>query len=178
VVEGGEGQRRPRRLKDMAPFADLDGTAMAIRLGTAMLAGAIIGIDREINRKPAGMRTHALVSIGAAIVVLAVIATSRGDDQALSRAYAGIITGIGFLGAGVILRHEAENRIEGLTTAATIWVAAALGSACGAGLIELVGIALGAILLVLAGGNPVESAIKRRFGRPGDPDRDSKPDGP
>ena len=146
----------------MTPTVDLDSAAIAVRLGAAMLAGAIIGIDRELKNKPAGLRTHSMVSIGAAIVVLATIASSQDAPDAVSRAIQGIITGIGFLGAGVIMQYEHERRIEGLTTAASIWVAAGLGIACGAGLVELVGIAMVAVILVLVGGNWIEDALNRR----------------
>lgn len=145
----------------MSPTVDLDSLAIAIRVGLALLAGAVLGVDRELKRKPAGLRTHALVSVGAAVVILVTISASRGDPDAVSRAIQGAITGIGFLGAGVIMQFEAERRIEGLTTAASIWVAAALGMACGAGFVEIVGIALGACMLVLIGGERVESLIQR-----------------
>lgn len=146
----------------MTPTVDLDSLSIAVRLGAAMLAGAVIGIDRELKNKPAGLRTHAMVSIGAAIVVLATLASSQGSADAVSRAIQGIITGIGFLGAGVIMQYERERRVEGLTTAASIWVAAGLGVACGAGLVELVGIAMVAAILVLVGGNWIEGALGRR----------------
>jgi len=133
-----------------------------MRLGAALLAGAIIGVDREFKNKPAGLRTHALVSLGAAVVMLATIASSQGNADAMSRAVQGIITGIGFLGAGVILQLEAERRIEGLTTAASIWIAAGLGIACGAGLVELALIALAAVLVVLVGGGAIERWMERR----------------
>jgi putative Mg2+ transporter-C (MgtC) family protein len=148
----------------MTPTVDLDSMAIVVRLGLALLAGAILGVDREIKRKPAGLRTHSLVSIGAAVVVLVTISSSRGDADAVSRAIQGVITGIGFLGAGVIMQYEAERRIEGLTTAASIWVAAGLGIACGAGFVEIVAIALAASLLVLLAGEVVESFIQRRSG--------------
>ena len=154
----------------MTPTVDLDSFSIAVRLGAAMVAGAVIGIDRELKNKPAGLRTHSMVSIGAAIVVLATIASSQGAPDAVSRAIQGIITGIGFLGAGVIMQYEHERRIEGLTTAASIWVAAGLGIACGAGLVELVGLAMLAAILVLVGGNWIEGALNRRSqGKPGTP---------
>ncbi|HET7731897.1 MAG TPA: MgtC/SapB family protein [Usitatibacter sp.] len=146
----------------MTPTVDLDSLSIAVRLGAAMVAGAVIGIDRELKNKPAGLRTHSMVSIGAAIVVLATVASSQGSADAASRAIQGIITGIGFLGAGVIMQYERERRVEGLTTAASIWVAAGLGVACGAGLVELVGIAMVAAILVLVGGNWIEGALGRR----------------
>ena len=145
----------------MTPTVDLDATAIAIRVGAALLAGAIIGIDRELKRKPAGMRTHSLVSIGAAVVVLVTVGQSTGDVDAVSRAVQGIITGIGFLGAGVIMQYEDEKKVEGLTTAASIWVAAALGMACGAGLVELALISLVAVVVVLVGGERVEAMLTR-----------------
>ena len=140
-----------------------DATAFAIRLGLALVAGAIVGVDRELKKKPAGLRTHALVAIGSALVVLIVLSSAGGSGgDPLSRTLQGIITGIGFLGAGVIMQFEHERRVEGLTTAASIWVAAGLGMACGAGLIELAAIALGATLLVLIGGEVVERALGDR----------------
>jgi len=147
---------------EMTPTIDLNSTAIAIRIGAAVAAGAVIGLDRELKRKPAGLRTHALVSLGSAVVILATAGASGGDGDAISRAVQGIITGIGFLGAGVIMQHEAERRIEGLTTAASIWIAAGLGIACGAGLVELALIALGAILVVLMGGGAIERWMERR----------------
>ena len=140
-----------------------DAMAFAIRLGLAVVAGAVLGIDRELKRKPAGLRTHALVSVGSALVILVTLALGGGPgNDPLSRAVQGVITGIGFLGAGVIMQYESERRVEGLTTAASIWVAAGLGMACGAGLIELVGIGLAAALLVLVGGEFVERALGDR----------------
>ena len=149
----------------MTPTVDLDAAAIAIRLAAAIAAGAVIGIDRELKRKPAGLRTHALVSLGAAVALIATVASSQGAPDAMSRAIQGIITGIGFIGAGVIMQHEAERRVEGLTTAASIWVAAGLGIACGAGFVELASIAVAATLVVLVAGNWLEDLIGRRGDR-------------
>ena len=146
----------------MTPTIDLDAVAIAVRLGAAIVAGAVIGMDRELKRKPAGLRTHALVSLGAAIVIIATVGSSQAAPDAMSRAIQGIITGIGFLGAGVIMQYETERRIEGLTTAASIWVAAGLGIACGAGFVELAMIAVAATLIVLVGGYWLEELIGRR----------------
>jgi putative Mg2+ transporter-C (MgtC) family protein len=159
-----------------------DASAIAARLALAVLAGAAIGLDRELKRKPAGLRTHALVAMGSALVVLVTLAFGGGPGgDPLSRTVQGIITGIGFLGAGVIIQHEHERRVEGLTTAASIWVAAGLGMACGAGFIELAGIAVAATLVVLIGGEVVERALGDRNssarpseGRPSTPDRERK----
>src|SRR5690242_13675486 len=98
-----------------------------LRLLAALLCGAAIGLNREFHRKPAGFRTFALVSLGSAIVVLSM--EQRGGPDSISRVVQGIMTGIGFLGAGVIFRREARNKVSGLTTAAAIWLTAGLGCA-------------------------------------------------
>lgn len=106
--------------------------AVTLRLVSAAIAGAVIGWEREAKDKPAGLRTHMLVSLGAAIFVLVPILTgdiSKSPD-ALSRTIQGIATGIGFLGAGEILhlsQSRTKYRIRGLTSAAAIWISAALG---------------------------------------------------
>ena len=140
----------------------LEFPEIALRLGAALVAGGLIGLDREVKKRPAGLQTHALVSLGAAITVLAVAGASPGSADPLSRAVQGIITGIGFLGAGVIMQYERERRVEGLTTAASIWTAAALGMACGAGYLALASIGLGAILFVLVVGGRVEEWLQKR----------------
>ena len=135
---------------------------IAFRLGAALLAGALIGLDREIKKRPAGLQTHALVSLGAALTLLVIVQGSGPTGDPASRAVQGIITGIGFVGAGVIMQHERERRVEGLTTAASIWTAAALGMACGAGYLGLAAVALVAIILVLVVGGWVEAWMERR----------------
>lgn len=143
----------------------MDDTTIALRLGAALVAGAVLGVNRDLRRKPAGVRTHALVSIGSALVVLTAL-IGGGTPESLSRVLQGLITGIGFLGAGVIIHHEKERRIEGLTTAASIWVAAGLGAACGAGLARLVAFAIAAALIILVAGGPLERVFERRFMKP------------
>jgi putative Mg2+ transporter-C (MgtC) family protein len=140
----------------------IDAGEMALRLGVALLAGALIGLDREIKKRPAGLQTHSLVCLGAALAVLAVEVSAPGNGDATSRAVQGIITGIGFLGAGVIMQYERERRVEGLTTAASIWTAAALGMACGAGHVALAGIGVAAIILVLVAGGWIETWMEGR----------------
>ena len=108
---------------------------MILRLGGATLAGAIVGLNRELTHKPAGLRTHALVSLGSAVMTLISVRlmfqSSVADDGAVLRTIQGIITGIGFIGGGVILRLPREQTVHGLTTAASIWIVAALGIAFG-----------------------------------------------
>src|SRR5947207_360300 len=109
---------------------------IALRLGAALLVGTILGLNRELHGKPAGLRTHALVSLGAAVATIVVLKSPDGslatDQNAISRVVQGILTGVGFLGAGVIL-HDPNGHISGLTTAATIWICAVLGLVCGLG---------------------------------------------
>lgn len=122
---------------------------LMLRLGVAALCGAVLGLNRGLKQKPAGLRTHALVAIGAAFAAWMVIDLSDGDPASVSRIMQGAMTGVGFLGAGVILRDEARGRVEGLTTAASIWVATILGLGAGAGLYLECLLALLVTLLVL-----------------------------
>jgi len=103
-----------------------------IRLTAAMLLGALIGVQRQRAGKPAGLRTHMLVMVGTAAFVLACSSTGMSLDG-LSRVIQGIVTGIGFIGAGSILKLEGERNIQGLTTAAGVWMTAAVGVAVGLG---------------------------------------------
>jgi putative Mg2+ transporter-C (MgtC) family protein len=115
---------------------------IALRLGVALLAGAIIGLDRELKQKPAGLRTNMLVSFGSAFFVIVPIELdfAQKNADAFSRVLQGIITGVGFVGAGVIL-HDSKTatgmKVKGLTTAAAIWISSALGVAIGCGLWQL-----------------------------------------
>jgi putative Mg2+ transporter-C (MgtC) family protein len=153
-----------------------DWIDVAARLGSATLAGAVLGINRDLHHKPAGLRTHALVSLGSAVVVVTTASIAGGDAASVSRVIQGLVTGVGFIGAGVILHHDAERRVVGLTTAASIWVAAALGSASGTGSWSVLGFGLALTLAVLVLGGPIERAWERRLrpaeknAAPGDPD--------
>jgi putative Mg2+ transporter-C (MgtC) family protein len=142
---------------------DSDWIWIASRLAAALVAGAIVGINRDLHRKPAGLRTLALVSTGSALVVMVSLLMSHGSADAASRVIQGLVTGVGFLGAGVIMHHEPERRVEGLTTAASIWVAAGLGAACGAGLGTVALLALVATMIILVLGGRVERVLERRF---------------
>jgi putative Mg2+ transporter-C (MgtC) family protein len=103
-----------------------------VRLIAALLAGGIIGLQREASGKAAGLRTHMLVCAGTALFVLAAVDIGMEQD-AMSRVIQGLATGIGFLGAGAILKVESREQIKGLTTAGGIWMTAALGVAIGVG---------------------------------------------
>jgi putative Mg2+ transporter-C (MgtC) family protein len=119
-----------------------------LRVIAATLLGAVVGFEREKAGKSAGLRTHILVSLGTAMVVLACAGSLMSMDG-LSRVIQGIVTGVGFIGAGSILKLEQEHRIRGLTTAAGLWVTAAIGIACGLGTIGLALIATVMTLIVL-----------------------------
>jgi putative Mg2+ transporter-C (MgtC) family protein len=117
---------------------------VTLRLLFAALLGGVIGYEREMAGKAAGLRTHMLVSLGAAIC-LVVPVQLKFDSDDLSRIIQGLVTGIGFLGGGAILKTKDEANIEGLTTAAGIWLTAGIGVAVGLG-----GIGIGVICVVLA----------------------------
>ena len=110
---------------------------IAVRMVLAAVLGGLLGFERERRGKAAGLRTHILVSLGSAVFTIAML-EAGGDDQALSRVIQGIATGIGFVGAGTILKPDGrEGNVKGLTTAAGIWLTAAIGVSIGAGLLWL-----------------------------------------
>lgn len=122
---------------------------MAARMVAAVALGAVIGVQRELVNKPAGVRTHALVTLAATIFVMA--AHEAGTPLVdLSRIIQGIATGIGFIGAGAILKLRSNHEIRGLTTAATLWTATAVGVAVGLGEVILAFLAVAATWMVLA----------------------------
>jgi putative Mg2+ transporter-C (MgtC) family protein len=102
---------------------------MALKLIIALLLGALVGLEREWKKKPAGLRTHMLVSMGACLFTLVSVSTFSADP---ARVASGIVTGIGFIGAGSIM--ASKMHVKGITTAATLWIVAAIGLAVGAGL--------------------------------------------
>lgn len=136
---------------------------MLIRVVVAIVLGGIVGIQREHAGKPAGVRTHMLVCLGTAVVVLACAGMGMQQD-AQSRVIQGIVTGVGFIGAGSILKLSQERDIQGLTTAAGLWMTAAIGIACGVGTIgiALLSAVLTVILLALAGVIERSEAKKRK----------------
>ena len=130
-------------------------TEMLVRLGLSALAGGLIGLEREFHGKVAGFRTHALVCLGSALIMIVsmdIFAAYRGIASVdPSRIAAQVVSGIGFLGAGAIIRFP--NGVTGLTTAASLWVVSAIGLACGAGFFKpaLAGTALVFIILLVFG---------------------------
>jgi putative Mg2+ transporter-C (MgtC) family protein len=121
---------------------------IGIRLLVALIVGGLVGLQRELTHKPAGLRTHMLLSLGTALVVVAAQESSFSTSD-VSRVVQGLVTGIGFLGGGAILKLTAEHEIHGLTTAAGLWTTAAASLAAGLGQLPLsiVGVCLGLIVL-------------------------------
>lgn len=157
--------------------------SVAATLTGAALLGGLLGLEREWLKKPAGLRTHMLVALGAAVFVLG----SREAGMAasdLSRVVQGVAAGVGFIGAGTILKIASEREIQGLTTAASVWLAAAIGVAVGAGLIwlpVLTSVIVLAILgLVGSGSRPSNLALDGASapGRPGPSGPSGAGDGP
>lgn len=139
----------------------LDWLEILGRVGGAALIGAVVGLNRHLHHKVVGLRTLAL--IGGSAAALTLTALQGGDGQlhydAMSRIGQGILTGLGFIGAGVIVRGPGDPKVHGLTTAAAVWTTAALGivTGCGAWPIVLVLGAVTAVVLILGG--PVERRI-------------------
>ena len=145
----------------------LDWPEIVLRLGVATLAGGPIGLNRDLHGKPIGLKTLGLVGLATAMVVAA--ASPSGDateiSNAASRVMQGILTGIGFLGAGVIVRADAQHfRVRGLTSAACAWLAACVGIACGVGQWRIVAVALVITFTLLIVGRKVERWMHRMFG--------------
>ena len=139
-------------------------TEVMLRLLAATAVGSVIGLNRELTQKPAGLRTHALVALGSALVTVSAlqlgVTNNTTHADAASRVIQGVVAGIGFIGGGVILHADGRN-VKGLTTAATIWVSAALGISCGIGQWHIAGMAAGIALFVLVIGRPVETLLHR-----------------
>ena len=126
---------------------------MVLRLLLAATLGAIIGYQRERAGKPAGLRTHVLICVGAAVFTIASL-YGFGTAADPARVAAGVVAGIGFIGAGAIMRRG-EGIVEGLTTAATIWAVAAIGLAAGAGLYLVSAVTAAIMLIVLLLPHPI-----------------------
>jgi len=143
-------------LIDAADFA-----RVSWRLGCAALLGALIGIEREWMRKAAGLRTHTTVALASATFVMILI-ESGATVANVSPVIQGIAAGVGFLGAGTILKGDKAESIQGLTTAATIWLTAAIGAAAGAGHVDVAVISVVAALITLTIFTFVERRLKDR----------------
>lgn len=131
---------------------------IATKLIVSVILGMIVGLDREIRGKPAGLRTHILVCVGAALFTIVSVVVEGGLD---TRIASGIVTGIGFLGAGMIF--HAENKVSGLTTAAEVWVLGAIGIAVGYGLYFAAIVATIIVIFVLKPGKLLEKRMDEKF---------------
>jgi len=143
----------------------LDWTEIILRLGVATLAGGLIGLNRDLHGKPIGLKTLALVSLATAMLLVPVHSTeARIVSDAGSRVMQGILTGIGFLGAGVIVHAGRHFRVRGLTSAACTWLAAGIGIVCGLGQWRLVTVALVITFAVLTIGARTERWLHKKLG--------------
>ena len=143
----------------------LDWTEIILRLGVATLAGGLIGLNRDLQGKPIGLKTLGLVSLATAMMLVPVHSDeAKIVTDAGSRVIQGILTGIGFLGAGVIVHAGWHVRVRGLTSAACTWLAACIGIVCGLGQWRLVFIALVITFAVLTVGGRMERWLHDRFG--------------
>lgn len=141
---------------------------LILRIFTAAILGGMIGLEREYRAKEAGFRTHFLVALGSALFM---VVSAYGFSDAMgapeqrwdvSRIAAQVVSGIGFIGAGTIIFHKSENVVRGLTTAAGVWVTAAIGLACGGGMYA---ISIASTILVLAGLEAFNFILRRIYAR-------------
>ena len=137
---------------------------LTLRLIVALLLGAVIGWERELQRMPAGFRTHALVSLGAAIFTVVSAFAFTGPLSDPTRIAAQIVSGVGFLGGGAILHYG--GTVRGLTTAASLWAVAAVGMAAGAGLFVVAAVSAVLVIVALEIFQRVERVAKRRLNIP------------
>ena len=152
----------------------IDPAEVILRLGAATLIGAAIGLNRDLHGKAIGVRTLGLVGLASAMATLAVVSIGRAESNSAdaSRVIQGVLTGIGFLGAGVIMRRNINDRVHGLTSAACAWTTACLGLVCGLAVWPIVatGVALVFVLLVFGGTfeHVVHRWLSRHTGAPGE----------
>jgi putative Mg2+ transporter-C (MgtC) family protein len=138
---------------------------LLLRIGCALMAGVLVGINRDLHHKPIGLRTLGLVSLGTCLLILSVsqyaIEHGLNSSDAASRVTQGVVSGIGFLGAGAILHGRSPKQVHGMTTAAAIWAVAALGAASALAQWPILLIGFGATLILLILGGPVERLAER-----------------
>lgn len=145
---------------------------VVLRLVVASLAGVALGLNRDLRGKPTGVRTLGLVGLASCVVVLAV-SHHHSEANNIGRVIQGIVTGIGFLGAGVIVRNSMGKQVHGLTTAACVWLTACIGAACAVGDWLVILISAPLIALILIYGGSFEKWVHRKW--PG-PEQSSGPD--
>ena len=157
-----------------------DALSLLLSLGAAAFFGGLIGLERELHREWAGLRTHMLVALGSALFVLIGVEMMGPTQADLSRIIQGIAAGIGFIGAGTILKLPDHLAVKGLTTAASIWLVAAVGAACGARLYLLAGVSAVMSVTILHAVRKLEIHLPSgsrhdSLGTMGEPERHSGP---
>ena len=152
-------------------MSDLGWSDVMLRLGTAAVLGGALGLNRYLHHKNIGVRTLGLVAIMSSALVAGSFDVLGADGSA--RVIQGLITGIGFIGAGVIVREQGEHTVRGLTTAATVWVAAAIGALCGMGNWRILTVSATLVAILLLDGGRLEKwVVKRQKSKPGTLDTD------
>ncbi len=147
---------------EFSDIADLEQlTRVVVRLLLAALLGGLIGLERELANKPAGLRTHMLVALGSALFVLIPLQAGIQIED-LSRVIQGLLAGVGFLCAGAILKGDREEDVHGLTTAASLWMTAAIGMGAGMGREAMALLSTLLALGILALEGPIRRLIGRR----------------
>ncbi|MDX2201343.1 MAG: MgtC/SapB family protein [Hyphomicrobiaceae bacterium] len=139
----------------------LDLGEIVLRIAGAAAIGGVIGLNRNLNHKYIGLRTLALIGAAAAGTVLVILDGQDGlaHVDALSRVIQGLLTGVGFIGAGVIVHGKGEERVRGLTTAASVWTVSVIGILCGAGVWRVVGVVAAVSAVILIVGGPIERRV-------------------
>jgi len=155
----------------------LDWSEIILRLGAATVAGGLIGLNRDLQGKPIGVRTLGLVGLATAMIVALAVPSANAVEisDATSRLIQGILTGIGFLGAGVIVHREKLSQVHGLTSAACTWLTACVGIVCGAGYWRIIIVALVITFIVLLAGGTVERSLHRVLGKKAGDDKSADP---
>ncbi|MBK0394728.1 MgtC/SapB family protein [Ramlibacter algicola] len=150
---------------EFSDVADAEAfTRVLVRLLVAAMLGGLLGLERELTGKPAGLRTHMLVALGSAMFVTAAAQTGM-DDDGMSRVIQGLLAGVGFLCAGAILKSGHQEHVYGLTTAAGLWMTAAIGVAAGLGKETLAVISTLLTLGILMLERPIQRLLDTRRGR-------------
>lgn len=146
-------------------------TRVVVRLLLAALLGALVGLERELARRPAGLRTHMLVAVGSALFVLVPVQAGMQMED-VSRVVQGLLAGVGFLCAGSILKGSSGDDVHGLTTAASLWMTAAIGMAAGLGRESTAVLSTLLLLAILALEAPLRRTLERGRQRVVVPGRD------
>jgi putative Mg2+ transporter-C (MgtC) family protein len=143
----------------------LDWLEVAARLGAAAVIGGAIGVNRHVHHKSTGLRTLSLLAAGSGGLVMAVlhVAGDHPHVDATSRVIQGIMTGLGFIGAGVILRGQSSDKVHGLTTAAAVWTTAVLGALCGLGAWRIVITLVAIVAVILLAGGAMETWVDHKL---------------